>query len=456
MAEDTAPSHSIDSGVLEKKSTDIDDTNGQTQDAEQPDAAQDPGASFSKVHEIFFIITICMAQFLSLVGLAQSIAPLQIIGQSFGVSDPGRLSWYPAAFSLTVGTFILPAGRLGDMYGHRNIYIIGLVWYAVFSMVAGVSVFSGDILFSVARGLQGIGPALLVPNALALVGRTYPASDKKNMIFALFGAAAPTGWVMGAVFSSILAQLAWWPWAFWALAIVLVIMIPIALFIIPKDEVKSVSASDFDFLGCISGVSGLVLFNFAWNQAAVVGWTTVYTYVLLIVGILSLCIFAYVELRVAKHPLVPLHSLTGEAALALGVIAAGWGSFGIWVYYLWQLIEVLRNYSALAACAQNVPVAVSGLLASVATGFLLSKTKVTYVLLLATLFFLTGQILIATAPLEQTYWAQTFVSIIIMPWGMDMSFPSAAGILSNSMAKEHQGVAASLINTVLNYSSTLR
>ncbi|THX97638.1 hypothetical protein D6D03_08246 [Aureobasidium pullulans] len=163
----------------------------------------------------------------------------------------------------------------------------------------------------------------------------------------------------------------------------------------------------------------------------------VYNYVLLIVGILFLVAFVWIELKVAGQPLVPIKALS-----------AGWSSFGIWVYYLWNFLEVLRGYSALAACAQNAPVAISGLLASVATGFLLSKTKVSNVLLLATLFFFIGQILIATAPPTQIYWAQTFVSIIIMPWGMDMSFPSGTIILSNSTAKEHQGVAASLVNTV--------
>lgn len=341
------------------------------------------------------------------------------------------------------------------MYGHKRLYMIGFGWYAIWSIVAGVAVYSGDILFSTARAFQGIGCALLVPNALALVGRTYGASPKKNMIFALFGAAAPTGWVVGAVFSSILAQLAWWPWAFFALAITCVVMIFVATAILPEDELQSTNIMDFDFLGCGTGVGGLVLFNFAWNQAAVVGWQTVYTYVLLIVGILLLVAFAVVEIKYAKFPLIPLKGFKGEAALALGVIAAGWGSFGIWVFYLWRLIENLRGYPALAACAQNSPVAISGLTAAVATGFLLSHIKVSYVLLMATLFFLTGQILIATAPVEQTYWAQTFVSIIIMPWGMDLSFPSGTIILSNSTPKQDQGIASSLVNTVVNYSISL-
>lgn len=386
-------------------------------DAEPPQDEPAAKPPFPPAREAAFVFTICMGQFLALAGLAQSIAPLPILGDSFGVDDEALLSWYPAAFSLTVGTFILPAGRLGDMYGHRKVALIGYAWYAVWSVVAGVAVYSGDILFSFSRAMQGIGPALVVPNSLALVGIAYGPSPRKNMVFALFGAAAPTGWVMGAAFSSILAQLAWWPWAFFALAFACIGMLLLNILVVPADpHGGSASLRDFDALGCLTGVAGLVLFNFSWNQAAVVGWQEPYTYVLLIVGILLLAAFAFVELRIAKAPLVPLKGMSGEAALALGVVAAGWGSFGIWVFYLWRLIENLRGYSALAATAQNTPVAVSGLLAAVATGFLLSHLKPPQVLLISTLFFLTGQILIATVPIDQIYWKATFVSIVIMPW----------------------------------------
>jgi hypothetical protein len=69
--------------------------------------------------------------------------------------------------------------------------------------------------------------------------------------------------------------------------------------------------------------------------------------------------------------------------------------------------------------------------------------------------FLTGQILLATTPVSQIYWAQTFVSLIIMPWGMDMSFPRGTIILSNGMPREHQGIASSLINIVVSYSISM-
>lgn len=182
--------------------------------------------------EILFIINVCMAQFLTLGGLGQSVAPLFIIGKDLGVArtDLGTLSWYTAAFSLTVGAFILPAGkispavrlpnqmliasgvgRLGDMYGHKRVFILGWIWYAVWSTIVGFSYApktSGSVMLSVTRGFQGIGPAILVPNAMALVGTTFPVGLKRNMVFSVFGACGPTGFVFGAIFSALLSQFA--------------------------------------------------------------------------------------------------------------------------------------------------------------------------------------------------------------------------------------------------------
>jgi MFS family permease len=79
--------------------------------------------------------------------------------------------------------------RLGDMYGHKKIFLVGSIWFGVWSLIASFSVYSGTILFSICRGFQGIGPALVVPNALAIAGRSF--QGQKNIVFSLFGACAP-------------------------------------------------------------------------------------------------------------------------------------------------------------------------------------------------------------------------------------------------------------------------
>ncbi|PBP15649.1 MFS general substrate transporter, partial [Diplocarpon rosae] len=402
------------------------------------------------LREVPFIVTICMAQILS-------AAPLYVVGESFGITNEGYLSWYLAAFSLTVGTFVLPAGRLGDMYGHKNVFLVGSIWYGVWSLICGFCVYSSSVFFSVARGFQGIGPALMVPNALAIAGRSF-SGKKKNYVFALFGASAPAGAVLGAVFSAILTHYVWWPWAYWVMGMVLFAYTATSLGILPPDEhdpPTEKSELTFDFAGTITGVTGLILFNFAWNQAGVVGWTVPYTYTLMIVGMLFFGAFVYVEKYVAKYPLVPINALSEKAVYALSIIACGWASFGIWVYFLWQLILHLRQYNLLAASAQQAPAAVSGLFASLTVAYLFSKFNVAYIMVAAMTCFLTGQVLLATVPVSQTYWGQTFASLVVMAWGMNMSFPAGTIILSNGMPREHQGMAASLVVTVVNYSISI-
>lgn len=90
-------------------------------------------------------------------------------------------------------------------------FIVGWVWYAITSVIVGFSYAAkskGSIMLSVTRGFQGIGPAILVPNAMALVGTTFPVGLKRNMIFSAFGACGPTGFVFGAIFSALLSQFA--------------------------------------------------------------------------------------------------------------------------------------------------------------------------------------------------------------------------------------------------------
>jgi MFS family permease len=109
-----------------------------------------------------------------------------------------------------VGTFILFTGRVGDLFGWKRLFVIGFAWFALWTLVCGVAYYSNHVLFVFARVLQGIGPAIVLPNGLALLGALYQSGPRKNMAFAVFGACAPTGYVTGAVFAGIF-NLAWWP-----------------------------------------------------------------------------------------------------------------------------------------------------------------------------------------------------------------------------------------------------
>ena len=105
--------------------------------------------------EILFVGVLCIAQFCTQVSLGQTLNLVHVIGDHFDTTNPGTLSWFIAGYSLTVGSFILQFGRLGDYFGHKRLFIIGLCWFALWSMVAGISNYSNYILFIFARVLQG-------------------------------------------------------------------------------------------------------------------------------------------------------------------------------------------------------------------------------------------------------------------------------------------------------------
>ncbi|KAK9478908.1 major facilitator superfamily-domain-containing protein [Lipomyces japonicus] len=413
----------------------------------------------SLAREICFIAVITLAQLFTQAALGQIVAPLHIVGESFGITNPGELSWFAASYSLTVGTFILPSGRWGDLFGPRKLFITGYIWFGIWSLVAGFSVWSNALLFHFARAFQGIGPALMLPNALALLARMYPSGPRKNMMFSIFAAAAPSGFVFGAVFSSIFAKLVWWPWSFWVNGIILLVVGLFSIMIIPKSCDSELlpfnSLAQLDLIGSVVGVTGLVLFNLAWNQGPVVGWITTYTYVILIIAVIFLIAFFIIEEKFAEHPLVPLRAISKHTVFVFACIACGWSSFGIWVFYLFQYNEIAAGRSILLSVAYVSPCAISGAMAAIITGILLSKWRPSYFLFISMVAFCLGNVIMATVPIDQIYWRQMFFSVIIMPFGMDMSFPSSTIILSESMSREHQGIAASLINTVVNYSVSI-
>ncbi|KAH7153639.1 major facilitator superfamily domain-containing protein [Dactylonectria macrodidyma] len=421
--------------------------------------------TFSIGREILFICVICMAQFMTQGALGNCLNLLHVIGDTFSITNPGELSWLIAGYSLTVGTFILVSGRFGDVFGYKKMLIFGFAWFSVWSMVAGLAYYSTHILFIFARVLQGIGPAIVLPNGLAILGATYGPGKRKAMVFCLFGACAPGGSVAAAAIAGLIVHgdPEWWPWAFYSFAIALAVITVLASFVIPdpphkvstKDMPLSEVIAQLDLLGATVGVLSLVLINIAWNQAPIVGWGTPYVYTLLIIGFALIPVFFYIELKMTSHPLIPFHALSAEVGFTLGCVACGWSCFGIWIYYTWQFFQLIRGASPLLTAAWLSPVALSGALAAVTTGWLLQRTQPSVVMLLALTAFTVGTVLVMTAPVEQSYWLQTFFCLLIMPWGMDMSFPAATLILSDSVSKENQGIAASLVSTVVNYSISL-
>jgi MFS family permease len=406
---------------------------------------------------------ICMVQILPLSALGTSFPTAEYIATTFNITDPSILPWTVAAYALTFGTFILIAGRLGDIVGHKHMVVIGFVIMGLSSLLAGLSIYSSYVLYFIARALQGIGSAFMQPNGLALLGGMYPSnSKKKNLAFALFGAMAAPGAYLGMLFGALLAHYPSWAWSSYALSVAAVVCALLAHFVLispPQAVPRSTNIfnrfATMDWAGSITGVAGLTCIAIAWVQAPSLGWSTQYIYMLLLIGLITLSIFILIELKVATHPLVPFKMLKPSIAFILASIGLGWASFGIYIFYLWQLLLYTRQLTPLHTALRISPVVPVGFLANALTGLLMHRTPASVILLISLLAFTTSAILLALTPQHQSYWSLTFASLTLVPFGMDMSFPAATVTISNSLPPDQQGIAGSLVATVVNYSMSL-
>ncbi|KAH6982822.1 major facilitator superfamily domain-containing protein [Ilyonectria sp. MPI-CAGE-AT-0026] len=422
----------------------------------------------SFTNEILFVVAICLAQVLALAGFSQTLVPARQVAESFPDQErtSGHLVWYTAAYTLGTGAFVLPGHRLGRVFGHKFIFVLGYIWFAIWSLLAGLSVYikvnggACTIFFCFCRGMQGIGPALLIPNGQALLQRAYPPSPRKTIVMGLFDAATPLGFVLGSGMTSLFGHFSCWPWAFYSLAAVCLASAALSMLILPRRNVlihdmEGNLWSRLDILGALCGIAGLVLFCAGWNQAPIVSFKNAETYVLLAIGFMLIIVFVYLEVR-ASHPLVPFKQMQASAAIALGCVAASWAGFGVWVWYLIQFMEVLRGWDSLRLSAGFVPLLVAGVITAVVFSQFMNKKLAPHgALAVSSIAVLVSSILMATAPEKQSYWLNAFISILIMPVGLVLSIPSTVGVLGRSMPQEYQGLAGGLTATLTGYALSI-
>lgn len=369
--------------------------------------------------------------------------------------------WFMGSYALTLGTFIMASGRLGDLFGLKKILIIGWFWSCFWSLITGLSYYSHSTKFYIlCRAFQGIGFAFILPCGMGILGTVYPPGKRKNYAFGLVGASAPIGATIGCLMAAVVAQTWWWCWAFWLLSIACFIVGCLSFYAIPDsfkhhDITAREAFAQFDLTGSFIGIVGLVLFNFTWNQGPVVGWLTAYIIVLLVVSVLLIVGFFYFELYVAKYPLLPRAVFNMRIGLVLLCMSLGWGLFGIWQYYYWSMMMNLRHYTAISTALTYMPLLVLGVVAALLVGSLMSKKRAPLIICGSMIGFMCGCIFLAIMPVNQTFFRLSFGQMFLLAWGMDASFPAASLILSDFLPEEHQGMAGSLVNTCVNYSVSL-
>ncbi|EGY20536.1 hypothetical protein VD0002_g8704 [Verticillium dahliae] len=401
--------------------------------------------------EIIFVFSISMSQFLTEYFVSGFTVILPTLITELNIPQAASV-WPATAFSLVIASTLLVFGRLGDMWGGYPVFVAGLAWLLVWSIIAGFSI--NPLMLDLCRALQGLGAAAALPTGVMLMGSLYRPGPRKNLVFAVYGTSAVFGFFGGILMAGIVGQFTRWGFYFWIGAILTAITLVTSILSIPRPHSKdrAPSLAKMDYPGAVTIVCGLVLVVFSILQSAhaPAGWRAPYIPVCLALGVLSLGAAAYIETRVAAQPLLPASIFTtpcmSPLLLALFLLYGTWGVFSVYGTLYFQNI---MSASPLQVVAWYVPLGVAGLIISVVEGFILHLVPGRVLLIIAGLGAVGSQLLIAMIPLGGSYWAWIFPAVIFSTVGIDLPTILATVFVTTTFPTSQQGLAGSVINSVL-------
>ncbi|ETS87856.1 hypothetical protein PFICI_01684 [Pestalotiopsis fici W106-1] len=404
--------------------------------------------AMGKTRQYAFLLLVALTQAVQMVPLGVGINSGLVIGQVLG-ADPIRSVWVVASYPLTQGSFVLIGGRLGAIYGHKNLVVLGGAWWVFWALCGGFS--SNLVMMCTTRALCGAGGGIMVPNLIALISITLPPGQRRNLGFALFGAMSPVGAAGGSLVGAVIVQLSEFRWVFFLMGLLGFVVYGSMILVLANDEPVDASGS-VDWVGAYLGVGGLILFNFVWNQAPSVGWQTWYEIVLLIASLIHFTAFTYWEMRVAKHPILPFDIWRSQSfnRLLLTISFAFMG-LGIFFWYMNLYMQTVNGDSLITVGLHYLPLTIGGSITPFFAAWLVPRLPAKAIIGIGCLAMATINILLATIPAHLTYWAMAFPAMLLSAFTVDLITTSSQIIASNAVPLKHQGVAGSLIGTFLSY-----
>ncbi|MFQ4148197.1 DHA2 family efflux MFS transporter permease subunit [Arthrobacter sp. LAPM80] len=278
-------------------------------------------------------------------------------------TDINSVIWVTSAYLLAYAVPLLVAGRLGDKYGPKNLYLIGLSVFTLASLWCG---FSGDIgTLIIARVVQGLGAALMTPQTMAVITRIF-APDKRGPAMGLWGATAGVAMLVGPILGGVLVDGLGWEWIFFVNVPVGIVAFVMAWRLVPTLKTHD---HKFDLLGVLLSSAGLFMLVFGIQEGGTYNWGTIAgplsVWSLIIAGIVFLMAFVVWQALNKGEPLVPLHlfkvrnfSLANASITTMGFTVTAM-SLPLFFYY-----QLVRGMSPTQSALMMVPMALfAGVLA---------------------------------------------------------------------------------------------
>ncbi|KAJ5398807.1 MFS general substrate transporter [Penicillium sp. CMV-2018d] len=411
-----------------------------------------PGLSRPRQFSIIFLVLLCnliqyASQFSTVAGGYEFSARL---GVEVG---PGKANWMAAAYGLTQGSFVLISGRLGAVYGHQRLLILGGAILVVFSLANAFC--NTYVSFIAMRALTGVGGGILMPNAVATLTIMVPPGKARNFTLATFAASPPIGAMIGALIAGAVLKYTEWKWHFIILSCLGAVSFGSLFFTFPPEDPVDKDGK-IDVIGAFLGLSGLLLFSVAWNQAPSVGWQTPAVIVIMILSVLLIAFFFVWEIRFAIEPIMPLTAFKAPSFNALVfVVLFIYMSVGILLWYMVAWEQLIRDWTVLHIAVGWIPYGIGASVAVIVAAWLITLLEAQYILALGCLTSFAASVLLATMPEQQLYWMQVFPATILGSLCPDFVYVAAQIIASNCVEKHEQGVAGSLIGTLNLYGNSL-